>query len=298
MSKAGDTTTTNSSSTLPAYLQNYVPDLLAKAKTVTSQPYVPYQGQRLANFSADTQGAFQDIRNQDASGGGIGAVNTGIGAASNLAGFHANSFAGADLTPYTDPYYRNVVDFQKQQANQDYQEQQAGRDASAVNAGAFGGDRRFVADSLAQRGLNQQLQGIEATGAENAYNSATNLWQQDQTNRLQAGNLGLNAASTLGQLGQTKNDLGLQNAEALSGVGSKIQQQQQAGLDVAHQNFMDQQNWPAQQLQLYASLLNGSQPKAPDTSTATTAPAPDFLSQLTGLTTAGVGLAQLLGIGA
>lgn len=293
MSKAGNTTTTNSTSDYNSTLKPYVSDALAKAKSVTSQPYTPYAGQRLADFSADTQGAFQDIRNQDANGGGIGAVNTGIGAAGNLAGYQANSFAGANLQPYMDPYYKNVVDFQKQQANQDYQEQQAGRDASAVQAGAFGGDRRFVADSLAQRGLNHQLQGIEATGAQNAYNSATNLWQNDQTNRLQAGQLGLNAASTLGQLGQTRNDLGLQNAEALSSVGAKEQQQKQAGLDIGYQNFQDQQNWPTKQLQLYSQLLNGQQ-ITPSTSTSTTTPAPDFLSQLVGLTTSGLGIADLI----
>lgn len=296
MPKGGDQTKTETSSTLPSYIAPYESDLLSKAQTVSNQPYVPYQGQRLADFSPDTQTAFGDIRTQAANGGGTNAVNTGIGAASTLSGFQATPFAGADLTPYTDPYMKNVVDFQKQQANQDFQEQQAGRDASAVQAGAFGGDRRFVANSLAQRDLNNQLQGIEATGAENAYNSATNLFQNDQTNRLNAGNLGLNAASTLGTLGQAKNDLGLQNAEALSSVGSKVQQQQQAGLDLGYQNFTDQRDWPAKQLQLYSQLLSG-QPVTPQATTTTTAPAPDFLSQLAGLTTSGVGLAKLLGIG-
>lgn len=294
MSKGGDQTTTATSSTLPDYIKPYTTDLLSRAQTVSQQPYTPYQGTRLADFSPDTQTAFGDIRTQAANGGGMGAVDTGIGAASGIAGFQPNSFAGADLSPYTSPYYQQVVNFQKQQANQDFQEQQAGRDASAVQAGAFGGDRRFVANSLAQRDLNSSLQGIEATGAQNAFTSAANLFQQDQTNRLNAGNLGLNAASTLGQLGQTKNDLGLQNAEALSGVGSKIQQQGQAGLDLAHQNFIDQRDWPSRQLQLYSQLLSG-QPVTPQATTTTTAPAPDFLSQLVGGGTDIAALLKLMG---
>lgn len=294
MGKGGDQTTTSSTSDYNSTIKPYATDLLSKAQSVSSQPYTQYQGQRLADFSPDTQTAFGDIRTQAQNGGGTGAVDQGITAAGNAAGFQANQFPGADLSQYTSPYYRQVVDFQKQQANQDYQEQQAGRDASAVNAGAFGGDRRFVADSLAQRDLNNQLQGIEATGAQNAFTAATNLWQGDQTNRLNAANLGLNAASTLGTLGQTKNDLGLQNAEALSTVGAKEQQKQQAGLDLAQQDFQNQRDWPAKQLQLYSQLLSGQQ-VTPSTTTTTTAPAPDFLSQLAGLTTSGLGLAKLLG---
>ena len=294
MSKGGDTTTTSSTSDYNSTIKPYISDALAKGQSISNQPYQQYQGQRLADFSGDTNNAFQQVRDQAASGGGTPAVNTGIAAATNASGYQANSFAGADLSAYMSPYTQNVTDVQKKAANQSYQEQQAGRDASAVNAGAFGGDRRFVSDSLAQRDLNNQLQTIDATGQQNAYNSATQLWQGDQTNRLNAANLGLNAASTLGTLGQTKNDLGLQNAEALSSVGAKEQQKQQAGLDLAQQDFTNQRDWPAKQLQLYSQLLNGQQ-ITPSTTTSTTTPAPDFLSQLAGLATSGVGLAQLLG---
>jgi hypothetical protein len=291
--KSGDQTTTNTTSTPPKYLLPYLKDAVGKAQTVSNQPYTQYQGQRLGDFSPDTQTAFGDIRAQAAGGGGTPAVNTGIAAATTAAGYQPQDITSTNLQPYMSPYTSNVLDVQKQRATQAFQEQQAGRDASAVQAGAFGGDRRFVADSLAQRDLNQQLQGIDATGLEAAFNNATGLFQQGQTNKLNAANLGLNAASTLGALGQTKNDLGLNNAEALSSVGSKIQQQQQAGLDLAQQDFTNQRDWPAKQLQLYSQLLQG-QPVTPSTSTVTTAPAPDFLSQLAGLATGGAGLWKLL----
>ncbi len=294
--KSGDQTTTSTTSTPPEYLMPYLQDVVGKAQSVSNQPYQTYQNPRLADFSTDTNNAFQMVRDQSASGGGTGAVNTGIAAATGAAGYAPDDIRNTDISKYMSPYIGNVLDVQKQRATQAFQEQQAGRDASAVQAGAFGGDRRFVSDSLASRDLNQQLQGIDATGLEAAYNNATGLFQQGQTNRLNAANLGLNAASTLGQLGQTRNDLGLQNAEALSGVGSKIQGQKQAGLDLAYQNFTEQRDWPAKQLQLYSQLLSG-QPVTPSTDTVTTAPAPDFLSQLAGLTTSGVGLAKLLGLG-
>lgn len=292
MSKSGDTTTTSSSSSLPEWYKPYAQDLLTKAKDVTEEPYQAYQGQRLADFSPDTTGAFDLIRAN--ANGGAPALDAGINAATGAAGYQASQIPGANLQPYMDPYIKNVLDVQKQRAVQAFQEQQAGRDANAVNAGAFGGDRRFVADSLAQRDLNQQLQGIDATGLSNAFNTATQLFQNDETNRRAAAELGISAASTLGQLGQTRNDILNQQAEALSGVGSKIQQRQQAGLDLAYKDFQDQRAYPTQQLSLYSQLLAGS-PVQSNTTTSTTEPAPDWLSQLIGAGTSIAGLAGLFG---
>lgn len=294
ISKGGDQTTTSSSSDYNATVKPYVSDVLAKAKTVGDQPYTAYQGQRLADFSGDTNTAFGMIKNQAATGGGAPAVDAGINAATGIAGYNAQTIPGTDLSRYMNPYTTNVLDVQKQRATQTFQEQQAGRDANAVQAGAFGGDRRFVSDSLAQRDLNQQLQGIDATGLQAAYDRATGLFQTDEQNRQSGKALGLNAATALGSLGQTRNDIGLQNAEALSSVGAKKQQKTQAGLDLAQQDFNNQRDWPAKQLQLYSQLLSGQQ-ITPSTTTTTTQPAPDFLSQLLGLGTSAAGLASLLG---
>ena len=68
-----------------------------------------------------------------------------------------------DVDAYMNPYINNVLDVQKARASQDFAEQQQSRDSKAIAAGAFGGDRRFVADSLAQRDLNQQLQATHLT---------------------------------------------------------------------------------------------------------------------------------------
>jgi hypothetical protein len=291
ISKGGDQTTSSSTSSLPEFFQPYATDLLAKAKSVTEQPYQAYQGERLADFSTDTNAAFDMIRNN--ANAGTPGIDAGINAATGAAGYQANQIPGTDLTPYFNPYTENVLDVQKRRATQTFQEQQAGRDASAINAGAFGGDRRFVSDSLAQRDLNNQLQDIDATGLQAMFDRGTALFQNDETNRRLGAGLGLDAATTLGGLGQMKNDINLQNAEALSGVGAKTQQRQQAGLDLAYKDFTQQRDYPSQQLSLYSQLLSGT-PVQANTSTTVTEPAPDFLSQLLGLAVGGAGIFDLL----
>ena len=291
MSKGGDTTTSTTSGDLPDYYKPYAQDLLAKAKSTTELPYVAYGNQRLADFSPDTNTSFDMIRQQAAAGtpGVDAAANTAAG----IAGYQAKGIPDMDTAAYINPYTTNVLDVQKQRANQTYREQQAGRDASAVQAGAFGGDRRFVQDSLANRDRNDQLQGIEATGLRDMFDRGTTLFQNDETNRRLGAGLGHDAATTLGGLGQIKSDINLNNAEALSGVGAKTQQRQQAGLDLAYKDFTDQRDWPTKQLSLYSQLLSGT-PVSPNTSTTVTQPAPDFLSQLLGLAVGGAGIWDLL----
>ena len=290
MSKGGDTTTQTTNGDLPEYLKPYVTDMLARSKTVSEQPYTTYQNPRLANFSGDTQSAFQGIR--DVAAAGTPDMDAALATTGGIANYQSQGIPDMDYASYANPYISNVLDVQKQRATQSFQEQQAGRDAAAVAAGAFGGDRRFVQDSLAQRDLNQQMQEMDATGLAAAFDRATGLFQQDETNRRLGATLGLDAARQQGSLAQSRQDMQLGAAEALSGVGSKIQQRDQAGLDLAYKDFIEQRDWPSKQLSLYSQLLSGT-PVTPSSTTTTTEPAPDFLSQLAGLAVGGAGIWDL-----
>jgi hypothetical protein len=215
----GDTTTTTSQGGLPDYIKPYVTDYLKRASDASKVPYAPYQGQRLADFSGDTKDAFNMIR--DTANGGTPVTDSAIHTAQGIAGYqagtigatgtsaqsvqahdvnavqtnapdaihsqdvHTQGIPGADLSAYINPYVNNVLDVQKQRATQSYQEQQSMRDDAAIKAGAFGGSRRFVADSLAQRDMNQQMQDMDAQGLAAAYDNATGLYETDETRRTQ-----------------------------------------------------------------------------------------------------------------
>lgn len=296
-------TTTTSSAELPEYISPYVNRFLPKAEAVGNQPYVQYGNQRLADFSPDTQQAFGMVRQQaaDPLTGLTQAQNTAAG----IAGFQpgqigTTDWTGANVQGYMNPYIQNVLDVQKQRSQQKYAEDAASRNAAAIQAGAFGGNRRFVQDSLAQRDLNQQLQGMEAEGLANAYQQAQNMFTSDQGRMLQAqmaneesrrlgAGLGLDAARAQVDMTRAGQDLRSQQAEALSSVGSKIQQREQAGLDLAYQDFLRQQDYPASQLAKYQALLTGGPQPTSQTSVTSQAP-PDFLSQLIGLGVTGAGI--------
>lgn len=305
--QGGDTITTQQTNSLMSFAEPFYRDLMTRAQGVSNQPYTPYQNPRLADFSTDTNRAFQMVRNQVSAGNP--AVDSALDRAGGLAQYQA--FNGGTLNStfkslpenvdaYMSPYIENVLDVQNQRAERRFDEQQVGREADAVAAGAFGGSRRFVQDSLARRDFNEQADLREAQGLEAAYNNAAQMFMSDADRALEAGiaseearrlgaGLGLEAVRTQGDLAQVRQNLNMNNIEALSNVGSKIQQRGQAGLDLAYQDFLRQQGYPASQLSQYANILYGL-PVQPNTTSTETGPAPNFLSQLLGLTLAGTGL--------
>jgi len=133
----------------------------------------------------------------------------GYGAGANYAAQATNPYA---TQAYMSPYMQNVVDYQKSQAARDYGMAQQGRKSQAVGQGAFGGSRQAIMESEAQRGLMSQLQGIEASGAQEAFKNAQ---QQQQF----GANLGLQGL----QAGYQGTGMGIQGAQTgLQGVGQQL----------------------------------------------------------------------------
>jgi hypothetical protein len=81
------------------------------------------------------------------------------------------------IAQYMSPYMQNVVDYQKQQAIRDYQIQAPQMAAQSVGAGAFGGNRLTLQQAEANRGLQNRLAGIEATGQQSAFDKAQQAQQ-------------------------------------------------------------------------------------------------------------------------
>jgi hypothetical protein len=270
---------------LPDWAKGYAKDTLAKTSALTDiskNPYQQYGGERIAGFQPMQQQAFEGAANMQPSaqlGLGTGLAGAaGLGAlGTNYQGgnFRGGQFDSQAAQQYMSPYTQNVVDYQKSQALRDFQIAQPMRNAQAVQQGAFGGSRSAIVDAEAQRSLNSQLQGIEATGQQNAYANAQQQFNTDQARRLQAQGMGeasrqygaglgmqglqtgLQAASTLGQLGQTQYGQQLGINQLQSQYGQQQQQQAQRPLDMAYQDFMNQQNYPYKQLGFMSDMIRG-----------------------------------------
>ena len=191
-------------------------------------------------------------------------------------------FGGAQAQQYMSPYMQSVVDVQKQQAIRDAQQGQLAANLGAVRQGTYGGARQLLAGTERERNLGNQLGQIQATGLQNAYQSAQQQFNTQQAAQQQAAQQNLNAAlgvqglgaqygtqaalanqqSNLeaqrlaeqsGQFGATLGLQGLQqanqSAQTLGNLGSSQQQAQQA-------LYGQQQQTAAQQQALQQQLLD------------------------------------------
>jgi hypothetical protein len=104
---------------------------------------------------------------------------------------------------------------------------------------------------------------------------------------LSGAGLGMQAGSALGQLGATEQGLGLQRAQALQQQGTAQQQQEQRGIDMAYQDFLDQRDYGRTNIDFMSRILRGT-PVTPNTVQNTFAN-PNPLTQIAGLGLAGLG---------
>jgi hypothetical protein len=74
----------------------------------------------------------------------------------------------------------------------------------------------------------------------------------------------------MSDLARTQQGLATADAAALQSIGTEQQQQAQRGLDVAYQDFLNQQQWPQQQINAMSTTLRGLNPAVvPTTQTQT-----------------------------
>ena len=285
---------------IPEYARPYVENMLGKSAALTdinANPYQAYGGQRLQAFTPMQEQAFQNYATQQ--------IAPELGAGSNLAalsGLGSMTAGGEYMRMATDPrsmqsfmspYMQNVVDLQKQEATRDFQKGLGALNARAVASGAFGGTRAALERAEANRNLGTTLANIQATGTQNAFDKAQQAQQFGSTLGLQGLGQGLQAASTLGQLGQTRFGQQMGISDAIARAGAVQQAQGQQGLDLAYQNFTQQKNYPYQQLAFMSDMLRGL-PLAQSAQTQYQA-APSTLSQLGGLGTTALGIYGMSG---
>ena len=265
-------------SSLPKYFEPYAIDMIKRAEAESKREYTPFQGQRLADENTDTARS-REIARGVAEGGIPGLTQAATGTAAGMGrameglGFKTQDFGSAQAEQYMSPYLQNVLNVQKQAAIDDFAQQQAGRGAAAVQAGAFGGSRSAVEQALAGQGLQDRLAEIQATGQQKAFEQAQQQFERDRSARLAAERQGLSAAESLsGQsaqlaaLGQKARAGDIESAQLLEKIAKDRQAREQAGLDLAYEDFVRQRDMPREDLTFLSSILRGV-PVQPSTET-------------------------------
>lgn len=165
-------------------------------------------------------------------------------------------------------------------ALRDTQESILDKQAQLLNQGYTQAGQQFTSDAARQAQLAQTAGGLTAQQMQNLASLGTQAGQLGVSEQGVLGNIGqvagnlasqsardqLAAAGQLGSLATAGQAANLKDLAALESVGQTQQNQAQKGLDIAYQDFLEQRNYPQQQIANLNAAIRG----LPMTTTQTT----------------------------
>jgi len=267
---------------LPEYLEKAAESLVATAGDVAKESYIPYTGPRLAGLSQVEKDAIARAQAQ------TGIAGTQVGQAYTAATAAGAPIGATDIQRYMDPYMTNVADIAAREARRQSAIEQQGISAQAAQVGAFGGSRQAVLEAERQRNLQQGIGDIYAQAQQQAFQTALGAAQQERQQQLQSA-LGMSTTAAQQQAAQQA------ELQQLMGIGGLQRGMEQQALDVGYQTFMQERDYPKQQLGFYSDILRGVPTGETRTYVGTPIQQPSFFSQAAGLGIQGLGVAANLG---
>jgi hypothetical protein len=296
------TSQTVNQSNIPAYARPYFERMMKRAEAASNESYIPYQGERVAGATPDSEAAFAGARNlqnaylpsfNQAAQGFTNALNQANRAVSSYDPNQVPTWNEANRQQYMSPYIQDVVNRAQAAAQRNFAESQAGRSAAAARAGAFGGSRAAIADEAARANYDQQFLDTTAQLMNQGYSNAQAQFMADRQAREQArqfgAELGLRGAGFGLQAGQAMQGLGSEafrlggaQAELMNRFGQQQQAERQQRLSQAYEDFLNQRDYERQNVGFLSSILRGI-PVQPQSNVIQYQQQPNQMSQLLGM---------------
>lgn len=244
-SGSGSQNTTTQVQQIPQFEQDYAQQNQNIAASLASRDYPTYQGQLIAGFTPQQQAGMQQA------GQAATAYKPDLGIAEGLTAAGSQQWNPQSAQQYMNPYAQAALAPQIQQLQLQQGQNQLAIDKGATQSGAFGDARHGVQSALNDYYAGQNLNNLEAQGMNTAYNTGQQAFNADQSRLLGAG-------SQFGNLGASQQSLGETGANANFNAGAQQQQLTQQQLTEAYNNFMNQVNWPQNELNVRMSALSNS----------------------------------------
>lgn len=243
---------------MPEFQEKFLTEkLLPVAEKIADTEYTPYTGQLVAGMTPMQQQALSGY-------GGL-TLPSEFGEATDVYRQMAQRTPeerAADISSYTQAYTSNVIDPTMAAMQRQRAQARVGEEAQAIQAGAFGGDRRSVYEGERQGAFEAQMGQTLGQMQAQGYTQAVQRAAAEDAQRMQA------AGALAGQGLQ-----GLQSQQAIlaaqTGAGEAQRLIEQQGLDAAYQQYLAQQNYPLTQFGVLTGAA-GAIPSGYGTTTGTT----------------------------
>lgn len=281
-SKTTKSTTNQSTTALAPYASAYQ-NILSQGQTLAdNSTYNPAMDKQVAGFTSPQTQAFGNVQS------GLGGYQPYMDQANAFTQQGGQAITGADIQARMNPYQQAVIDQTQAQFDRQNTRQLNDVSADAAKRGAFYGSGKDVAEALTREQQANTQNPVIAGLYQSGFNNAQSAAQQDAARALQAG-------SQYGSLGGLQQQYGLNDVNALLGIGGMQQQLNQSQLDAASGNAAQRDAYGRDNLSWLASLATGVGGAAGSTSTGTSTqktPGPSPLQIGLGLATAAAGFAE------
>jgi hypothetical protein len=237
---------------IPEELKPYVTEILKDTQELYKQRmkegYTPYTGDTIAGLTPE------EIASQEGLKSLVGTQRPFQEESLGLLRGGSEQFTADTAKKYMSPYMRAVIDSEKEQAQRQYERTKRPEfEKSAVDAGGMSGLGTRAAVEAAERETGQQrlLADIETRGQQKAYQDAQQAFE-DQKRRERE------LAGDISTTGQNIFSAGLAEQGLLKGIGEEKRELAQSGLDEAYMKYMEQKQFPEQQLARYMASIYGN----------------------------------------
>ena len=251
----GDKPTTSSSNIVPKYpeeLKPYIEEAMRDTQEIYKQRlgegYQPYSGQTIAGFTPEEIASQQGLKSL------VGTQAPLQQEALDLSRIASREFTPEVAQQYMSPYLRTALDAQKAEAQRQYERTKVPQfEADAVAAGGMSGLGTRAGVEAAERatGQNRLLANIEAAGQQKAFEDAQNIFK-DQTARERQ------SAAQISTAAPNIFKSALSEQGLLQTMGEQKRDLAQSSLDEAYLKYVEEQQFPEQQLGRYQSSIYGN----------------------------------------
>ena len=242
------------------------------------------------------------------SGKGGGSIGPRAFEAQDYMGQIGEDDPSSDYQQYMDPYLEDVLGRQRTRAEDVFQQQATKRADARVGRGTRRGSRAAVEEAMARDKFEQRMGDLESQQRSQGYlqaqQQARDQFLKDRASRIQAAQLGgaerlsearygMDAAAAAAGIDPLLFKQQQDQAGALQAVGGAQQKMDQANIDLAYQDFLNQRDFDRRQLQFLAGLLQGV-PVTPQSEVYQYQAPASFGGQLAGAGLGAAGLYKML----
>ena len=275
-SGGGQEMTGRTETSMPEWQENLLHRVSKESEGLATQPYQTYGGPRLAQFNPMQRQSF-DLASRVAGAAPVDYGQNYSNATKTLSNA-GGMFDEAAAERYMKPYRQLVIDRSMSEIDRQAGFQDRDIQDRMVKTGNFGGARHGVADAERMRNTLDVKANTIANMNDQNYMQAAQQFNADR-----AGQMGI-AQGQAGLAGQGQG-MALKGIGAVGAAGALDQAQTQSNLDLAYNDFQNQQTHPKSQMDWLSNITRG----IPQTgqNTTTYAPKPSGIQQVAGL---GLGL--------